>query len=244
MAEEQTLLRNSIKKFILKIDLLPLNNLKHLEIVDKLAPFFTRVESRNVSNFAINLTTTNTEIKENKVVDFVLVNTEYNYTVTISEPQNSIYFETSNYTNSNTYRNFIEILNEVLTLIEKPIQSKRIGLRYVNEFNCESPRQIASIFSTRLSKIIKIMLTADGLSRIIGLEEYNSTMIKSRLQYGIPNKHYPAPILKLDFLLDIDCYIDSTEAHETWPEAIKNINHSAYEHFINSINPQFIEKLK
>jgi uncharacterized protein (TIGR04255 family) len=244
MTDDKTLNRNVVKKFILRIDLIPNEKFKIIDLVNGLAKFVDRVESRAISNFSIHFTQTDSEVTTNQVFDHVLVAESRGYTVTISEAQNAIIFESNSYKDNSTYKQFIDQLHDVLIKFSSDITSKRIGLRYINEFNCETLKAIPLVFGKRLSTIVKNAIKDEFQTRAIGLEEYNNQDFKTRIQYGIPNKHYPSNISRPDLLLDIDCYNDTSTLLSDWPSIIRTLNHAAYSYFISEINPKILDKLK
>jgi len=124
------------------------------------------------------------------------------------------------------------------------IESKRIGLRYINEFPCNDIKTVSKIFNKRLSAIIKQMINGKSQSRVIGMEEYNNDGFKIRFQYGIPNKYYPSAINVFDLVLDIDSYIEISSPANEWEDLIKILNHSAYTYFITEMNENYLEGLK
>lgn len=241
---DNTLNKNAIKKFLLRIDIIKNDALKYLYIVQELSKYVDRVESRQASNFSINFTQPDPEIKTSQVFDYVLTSDSKGYFITISEIQNAIYFESSSYTDNSTYKDFIELLINIINVNAPETLSKRIGLRYINEFSCDSTRSVSSVFGKRLSSALKNMMSRDNQSRVIGVEEYNNQDTKARIQFGIPNKHYPSTITRIDLLLDIDYYYNSSAKLIEWDSIIKNLNHAAYAYFSSEINPKIIEKLK
>jgi uncharacterized protein (TIGR04255 family) len=117
-------------------------------------------------------------------------------------------------------------------------------MRYINSFHCKTPKEIIKVLSKDKAKILSGICQENQLSRMIVQEEYNTENSKLRLQYGVPNKYYPAVMTTYDVLLDIDSYDDSTHPFEEWDEVIKNLNHMAYGAFVKSMNSQYIESLK
>lgn len=117
-------------------------------------------------------------------------------------------------------------------------------MRYINSFQCKTPKDIAKVFNRDKAKTITSICQENKISRVIVQEEYNLENSKLRSQYGIPNKFYPAVMTLYDLLLDIDSFDDTTHPFEEWDEVIRNLNHTAYDEFIKSMNPKYIESLK
>lgn len=164
--------------------------------------------------------------------------------MTFSKSQNAFWFETTNYTNRQTYSNVVDALIKSAQKNEIKLTTRRIGMRFINNFSCSNPKQISKIFIQDISKILNQRLKQENVSRIIGQEEFNFDSCKVRVQYGIPNKFYPAVINNYDLLLDIDSYDDKIQELDNLTETIKGINHCAYNAFVSNINPSFLNTLK
>lgn len=176
--------------------------------------------------------------------EYVLVSDTNNISVTFSQPQQAFWFETSSYIDNTTYG---EIFNKIYIILNEDNESliaKRIGMRFVNKFQCGSKNDIKKILKHDKSKIIIEMLNDDSLSRVIAYKEYNKDGNKGRVQYGVINKFYPAVISTFDITLDIDVYVDSQIQLNEWISKIGELNHEAYSYFESMINEKFMESLK
>lgn len=244
MNEHKTLTKNSIKSFILRIDLIKTSDLDFSKIVSEMSKYFDRTEKRQISNFSINFTEGSSKITQQESFDFVLTSESKVLAMTFSETQTAFWIESGHYKDNSLYKSIINQTIEVINGICSEIESKRIGLRYVNEFKCEKIKNISAIYGKRLASILRSMINGDSQSRIIGMEEYNYEDYKLRVQYGIPNKFYPSVISVFDLLLDIDSYVDRTNSVEEWNEVIAKLNHSAYDQFIKEINQKYLESIK
>lgn len=243
---ERTLHKNGIINFILKIDFTS-NNVKDFAlIVNDISKCFTRLEKRTHINYNINvdLNSNQDEVKKEMTPDYVLIDEKRSLNLTFSTFQNAFYIETSKYVNNTSYKECLKIVEDSISRLGLSIQSKRIGMRYINSFQSRSPREIGKVLSKEKARIISGICAGEQLSRIIVQEEYTSESSKLRLQYGVPNKFYPAVMTTYDVLLDIDSYDDSTHSFEEWDEIIRTLNHLAYDSFIKSMNPQFVETLR
>lgn len=243
--EDRTLTKNNVRNFILKIDLIKNENFHLNKVVEKLSAYFDRTEKRLVNNFTINFTNTISEISQDDTYDYVLISESRNISMTFSETQNLFLLETSSYKNNTVYKDIIKQTIDIIKYYSDDIESKRIGLRYINEFECKQKKDISRIFDKRLSSIVKNMLLLNNQNRTIAIEEYideNQTFLK--LQYGIPNKFYPSKLATYDLLLDIDSYSSATNNIDDWEQVIRTLNHSAYDSFKLSLNENFLEKLK
>jgi hypothetical protein len=117
-------------------------------------------------------------------------------------------------------------------------------MRFINNFNCLNIKNISKILNLSISKNLSRIALQENISRIICQEEFNYDDSKIRLQYGIPNKFYPAILKNFDLLIDIDSYDDTIQEITNWANIISNLNHSAYKTFIHTINDKFLTTLK
>ncbi len=242
--EPKTLTKNAIKNFILRIDLIKTDALNIYRIAEGMSKYFDRAEKRQISKFNITITKGISELKQGESFDLVLISDAKGMSMTFSEMQNAFWIESTQYRDNSVYKDTINETIEVINDVSKETQSKRIGLRYINEFRCEKVRDINRIYGKRLTTTLRSMIDGSNQSRIIGLEEYNNGEYRLRLQYGIPNKFYPAVIAVFDLLLDIDSYIQDTNEVGEWNTVIRELNHAAYERFTKEINPKYLEELQ
>ena len=243
--DEKSLNRNSIKKFILRVDILTNTNFNIGKAAEEMSKYFDRTEKRQLSQFTLHFTKSDSETSKKEVFDFVLISEAKSISLTFSEVQNAFWIESSQYINNSTYKGIMDDIVKELTLLNKETEAKIIGLRYINEFACEKINNVNRIYGKRLSTIIKAMMLDKNQSRVIGVEEFNNADgYKLRLQYGIPNKFYPSVITVYDLLLDIDSYIESTCNINEWNDIITKLNHAAYEQFVRAINLSYLEVLK
>ena len=242
--DEKTLNKNGIKNFVLKVDLIKNDDLDLGKIAEKMSQYFDRTEKRQVSNFTINFTNVDSELSKISAFDYVLVSEPTNVAMTFSEIQNSFWLEATNYKNNVVYKDLIRKVSAVIKSLGEEVEAKRIGMRYINEFECKKASDISRIFGKRLSSILKTILKENNQIRAIGMEEYSNEELKLRLQYGVPNKFYPSSITTYDLLLDIDSYTESNYNVNDWESIISKLNHSAYELFLKEMNEIFIGQLK
>lgn len=242
--EERQLTRNSIDLFILRFDLVLGNEIDFDKLLADISKHFDRTEKRVQTNFQVNFTSDKSEVNKVESFDYVLTKEKERYSMTFSKLQNAFWFETTNYINKETYSNVVQ---ELLISAQKNdinISTRRIGMRFINNFNCNSPKQFSKIFISEISKILSQRLNQNSISRVISQDEFNFDVCKARVQYGIPNKFYPAVINNYDLLLDIDSYDDSIQELENLPETINHLNHCAYKAFVSYINPSYLDNLK
>lgn len=242
--EERRLLKNSIELFILRFDLIQNIDIDFNLIISDISRLFDRTEKRMQTNFHVNFTTDKSEVSKQESYDYVLIKEKERYSITFSKNQNAFWFETSNYINNQTYTN---VIIEVLNSAQKNkinLTTRRIGMRFVNNFYCATPKHISKVFTTDISKTIIQRLSQKSISRIIFQEEFNFDVCKVRVQYGIPNKFYPAVINNFDLLLDIDAYEDKIQELDSIYDTIVNLNHCAYNSFISNVNSNYLNTLR
>lgn len=225
ITEERQLTKNSLELFILKFELIQNSFIDFDLLISDISKHFDRTEKRLLTNFEVNFTTDKSEVNKVESYDYVLTKEKERYSMTFSKSQNAFWFETTNYTNRETYAN---VVKELLNSAEKnniKLTTRRIGMRFINNFKCTSPRQISKIFLPEISKNLVHRISQNSISRIICQEEFNYDSCKVRVQYGIPNKFYPAVINNFDLLLDIDLYEDKIQELESLLETMINLNH-------------------
>lgn len=243
---DRTLYNNEIKKFILKIDFVSNDVSDFASLVNNISKNFTRLEQRTHINYNINLNLKQDkeEVRKEQTPDYVLINDTTSLNLTFSTFQNALIIETAKYVNNESYKECLRLVGNAIMELSINIQCKRIGMRYINSFQCKSPKEIGKVLSKEKAKMLLGICKEEQLSRVIVQEEYNTDSSKLRVQYGVPNKFYPAVMKTYDILLDIDSYDDSTHPFDEWDDIIKNLNHLAYRVFVESMNYQYIEKLK
>jgi uncharacterized protein (TIGR04255 family) len=244
IVDDKLLSKNSISQFILKFDLYTNQALDFSLIMNDISKYFDRTEKKTQTNFLFNINTNNSEVNKTEGFNYVLVNDTRRYSLTFSSSQNSITFETTNYFDKNTYSSIISELILSAQRNNMEFKSKRIGMRFINNFNCLNIKNISKILNLSISKNLSRIALQENISRIICQEEFNYDDSKIRLQYGIPNKFYPAILKNFDLLIDIDSYDDTIQEITNWANIISNLNHSAYKTFIHTINDKFLTTLK
>lgn len=236
--------QNSVVLFILRFDLVQNNIIIFDKIREDISKYFDRTEIRLQTNYHVNFTTDKSEINKSENSDYVLINENENFSLTFSKSQNSFWFETPTYRNKETYNNIVLELIKSARTHEIKITIRRIGMRFINNFPCPNAKGISKIFSPFIRKTLIQTLSKEQISRIICQEEFIYDTCKVKVQYGIPNKFYPAPIKNYDLLLDIDSYDDQIQELDTIPNAIENLNHCAYSVFLSNINPAYLDNQK
>jgi uncharacterized protein (TIGR04255 family) len=236
--------KNAIKQFILKIDLLKPSKEAVLAIINNISVHFDRHEKKQVTNYFIDFTKNDSRYIKNDLFNHVLISESNSLSLTFSEFENSIWIESNNYKENTIYKKYLELIIRNFSEIIPEVFSKRIGMRFINEFNCSLPNNLSKIFNKQTSQIIKSMSETPFISRAISVEEFNFTDFKARVQYGVLNKFYPSIITTYDSILDIDCFDDNQVKVAEWTDIVSKLNHKSYDLFISKMNSNYLKKLK
>jgi uncharacterized protein (TIGR04255 family) len=241
---EQTLSKNALELFVLRFDLPNDSKIDFQILINEISHKFDRIEKRSQMNFQIKVTPEKPEFNTIESFDNVLINEQNRFSMTFSNNQKAFWFETKNYVDRTTYSDVIYLLMDSAKSHTLDLKSKRIGMRFINNFNCPNVKNISKIFNREFANTVAKRANHENLSRVICQEEYNYDINKVRIQYGIPNKFYPGVIRNYDLLLDIDAYDDTSQDIGEWLTVIRGLNHQAYNEFIKAIKPSFLQTLK
>jgi uncharacterized protein (TIGR04255 family) len=244
VVSDKTLTQNGINHFILRFDLSPLKEIDFISIINNISESADRTEKRIKTGIKVDIKNGKSEVTNLTNIDYVLINDTTGVSITFSKDPNAFWFETKQYLDNSSYKYNIASIIHALNEYDSSIMSKRIGMRFINEFKCPTVKKISKIYNIRLAKNIALMADQEFASRIIGHEEFNYSNYKLRVQYGIPNKFYPSVLNNYDLLLDIDAFDDTQQKLERWESIISDLNHLAYSKFIEVMNPKFIQTLK
>lgn len=87
-------------------------------------------------------------------------------------------------------------------------QPSRLGLRYVDKIEIpgSDPTDWKGFISDSLLTIFDLADDPATISRTLSWIEFNYGESSLRLQYGMPNPDYPAPIRRKQFILDFDAF--------------------------------------
>lgn len=239
-----TLSKNHISSFILKIDLSKDDIIDFHKIANAISKSYHRIETRKQSGFQFNLQEKTAAIDKVESIDYVLSLDSPQIEIVFSINQNSIIFTSSQYRDNKIYKDRIQEIIDLIKLEYTELNANRIGMRFINEYNCNELKKVNNIFNKNISNNIKAMADKEFISRVISQEEYNFSDSKLRLQYGIPNRFYPGLLNNYDLILDIDSYVDSRIIISEWASTLSNLNHNAYRIFKESMNLNLIESLK
>jgi len=241
---DNILARNVVKQFILRFEYDKMDQNTIGKVLADISPQFDRVEKQLVNHIEVNLESGLPKVVSNNLDVFLCILESRGLTLTFSQHDKSISFESTRYRNKDTYADILDIFAISFCKYAQSFVCKRMGMRFINNFPCESISQVTKVFEPRLSSIVKGLISSDNVSRAIAMEEFTFPDYKMRSQFGVVNKYYPEPIRVYDALLDIDVYIDVSVDHESYSESAKKLNRIAYSHFIQCIKPSYLSKLK
>jgi len=238
-----TLIKNKINQFILRIDL-PKDTLLDLrQLALDLRDSYVRFVENTEHNF--NLNVDNYDVTQRDFINYTLYADSGIQLVINNSVEKFIVFESKTYLDNSVY---IDRLRAIIEKINsqgiEDIASVRIGMRYVNIFPCERISHIKKILQTSDSNAIVNLLRKENLSRVVVVEEFNGGDYQTRVQYGVFNKFYPSIVRNYDITLDIDVYFGGRKPIADWEETISIYNHAAYAKFLEYMNPNYIEEMR
>lgn len=246
MTEEnnKTLNNNNVRNFILRIDSLEFTSEVYSHLISEIQHHFDRTEVQSAKQIKLNAAEKKTELSESEHKEYKLISSKYSSSLTLSEVSRAIHIQCNNYIDYTSYIDTIRIVIENLKKLETSCSATRIGMRFINEFKCSNKTQLKKVFNKRQKSVVNNMLQRDFCSRAVAIEEYTYPDMKSRVQYGVINKFYPAAIVNYDASLDIDVFDDGSNDIEHWEEILKNLNHMAYELFKDTIDEKTVSGMK
>lgn len=239
---EQTLPKNKITQFILRIDLPKDCTLDFSQLALDLKDEYVRFVENTEHN--VHLDFDRHSVTERDFINYVL-HADNGVQLLLNTSQNIISFESNSYIDNSVY------VNRLASIIEKinnqgiiGLMSSRIGMRFINLFPCDKKENIKKILQKPNGKAIIDSLTKVNLNRSVFVEQYNNGNYFVRVQYGIFNKFYPAVIRNLDITLDIDVYYGGLTPIADWTENISIFNHAAFVKFKEYVEPSYITMMQ
>jgi len=199
---------NFVKNVILRVDFVGeinrsdpiLKNLKKVLLND-----FPEFETKDMLSLEMITDQTQRTTKEKRFKSFIFQNEEINNSITL-EPD-AIVFDIKKY---ETYKDFREIVQKVFQNLEgenSSVKVSRIGLRYINQIIVKegNPFEWTGLIKEPLICSRRFIEGINGVRRLMGVLELNTSDYFIRFQYGWFNSEYPNPIARKEFLLDYDC---------------------------------------
>lgn len=237
---------NKVSKFILRIDLQDVGNLKFEKLANDLKGSYSEFKTEMEHNLNVEISTQKLSIRD--FTNYILI-TSYGVVIRLNTREKSIILTSEFYTDNSIYKKQIcEIIDKIsntTNVKENEITAKRIGMRYINTFPCNVALDIKKILNPiYANSLFHLLQATNNLTRVIQMEEFQEEDNYVRVQYGVPNKYYPSKILNYDLLLDIDVYRNGSQSIDSWEESIKTFNHKAYDIFKSYIKNTYINKLR
>lgn len=240
MEQGRTLPNNKITQFILRIDIAHDIVLDYKLVAEMLKNDFENYRTELHSNYNVNLD--DVQVTKEDFIKYHLFTATTN--IKIDSFEKCIIIDLYQYIDSESYIHYLKRIIEILKSVQKNINARRIGMRYINIFPCSKINEISKILDSTDAKSLKESLSDDRIIRSMIVREYQNGESLSRVQFGIPNKFYPSILKNYDIVLDIDVYSSGNQAIDTWEESIMQFNHQAYDIFINYIKESFIQTLE
>ena len=239
---ENTLERNKITQFILRIDLPKNCQLDLRQLALDLQGEYTRLVENIEHNVNLNVDTD--EVTKRDFINYTLI-ADNGIKLNIITSQKVISFESTSYIDSSVYVGRLEsIIQKIKTQGGEDIMASRIGMRFINLFPCEKKENIKRILQKPNDKAIVDSLSKEGLNRSVFVEQFSYEGYYIRVQYGIVNKFYPSVIRSYDVTLDIDVYYGGLQPIEEWQEIIHNYNHAAFAKFNEYVEQSYIQSMR
>lgn len=242
MANTNTINNNDIKQFILRIDFQ--TRMPTEKIVTDLKCFFQRLEERKLLGFEVSLDTQNksSSVEQKNFTDIVMVGDD-GKTFVLSPKENCLYLQSNVYIDNSVYKDIVKALVAACRS-EECCQAKRIGLRYINELECKTPRSFNAVLNKKFATVIKNMLTPEDTTRAIAVQFRTVNEQSLKVQYGVFNKFFPSVLKNYDIVIDIDSFSTSLVDVHAWESIITSLNHNAFATFAEMVSPIYMEKKK
>jgi uncharacterized protein (TIGR04255 family) len=246
MDETRTLQNNQLAKFILRIDIDKSSTINFEDVANRVAADYSTKKIEYHEHYHVNIDDEHNHANVNRTrfPRFVMTNGDGIY-LKLGTFDKSIIIESNKYKDNTVYKGKIAKVIQTITELAGPeVGCNRIGLRYVNSFQCETEKDIARIFNANETKSIKVGLSKENVARVLMIIETNINDHQIRVQYGVPNRFYPSNITRPDLMLDIDVSSSGLQTIDEWEEVIVSLNHEAYETFRAYVKESYVNKLK
>ena len=241
MEETRVLMNNKVSHFILRIDVDPSCGVQYDKLVNDLKPEATSYKVELHTNF--NVDVNSQKVSRQEFLKHILGFGQF-VRLTVDTFFNAIIIDASHYETNAIYKGILSHLIQALKAQEVDVYANRVGMRFINTFPCTKREEISKVFNSPEAKAIKDGLDKTSVTRVMIVEEFQETDYMKRVQFGIPNKFYPAVISNLDLTLDIDVYTSGRQQMDLWNEIVRGCNHIAYDTFVAYIRDSYIETMK
>lgn len=140
---------------------------------------------------------------------------------------------TLEFTKHSNFEELIAEVGEIFTFVVSQYnltKVNRIGLRYVNEFTFDrgNPYDWKGLLNENLYAVPANYAEGKNVMRFMQLLEMKEEDIDIRIQTGLENRERPNPIVRKEYVLDIECYqqqeIETTKIIENITKYHKTIS--------------------
>lgn len=218
--------KNYLNQVVARVDFLsPINSINRelpSEIISVIKDFFPIAEPQEVLEIGLQLGKEAPE-KQSKIMQWKFLGKEREKELDIDEKSMFIVFK--NYKSFEDLQiPFIRITDSLFNTY-KDIQTKRLGLRYINRIDISEnyPLNWRPYINKELLSVFNIPIPEDKLkiARVLQFLELNYGNFMLRFGFGMHNPDYPAQIKKKIFTLDYDAsyegFLNKEEISEKLP---------------------------
>lgn len=237
---------NFLKNVIFRIDFSPIIRLKKElspDFQDILRPNFPLFEEQTAVEYF-------TTIKEDSKIDETRTSRLWHFftrektqKVTVSYQHLAVEF--FKYTHFNEFSQNVEHIYNSFSSIYKPLDLKRLGLRYINNIVIDEghPLEWSEFINSHLThQIDNFIVDKTQLSRAMSQNVLNRGDHTIIFSYGIYNSEFPAKISRKEYILDYDCSTTDFDNNEAISK-LKKYNLEILEFFEESITDVLRAKL-
>lgn len=241
----KTLYYNNITSFILRIDFDRRFKYDIDEVTKTFLPQFPKKEKR-FSHQRVNFRKYDSEVKVDieDIANTVLIDDSKKCSLMFSPEPPSIIFESRRYVSNDIYKQLFQEISEYFSSRYPDELSVRIGMRYINTFDVNSDRDISKYLAKTYSSLVRSISKKEQLCRTLIQQETIDDGNHIRVLYGMLNKYYPSVLVSKDLTIDIDSFAEAGIPFNDWSKTLEELNHAAYNAFIEMMNPQYINSLK
>ena len=151
------------------------------------------------------------------------------------------------------FKNFDSLRDEFMSVFEafyeryKDLQSKRVGLRFINDFagddfTNEEPNPFNWHQYIKTEMISCLLYPSeedrDKVSRALQTIEFSFENLSMRIVYGLFNPDYPSPIRKKTYILDLDAYSHVVYEAGDIHRLLDDLHTIIQKYFEHSITPE------
>lgn len=150
-----------------------------------------------------------------------------------------------------TYENFSKSLKSIIIDFFDQYNDStaiRIGVRYINILSLENdssnPLDWSEYIEPNMIGITNYNLNKEYITRALNILEFNFDGENVKLQFGVSNSDFPAPVKKKEFVIDIDCYNNGIFEYNDIINIIDNSHNRVQDFFEKTITNKTRELIK